>query len=346
MPLREIAPSRANDPVSMSSSQRQSQDARDEHEEARRRLKIHAEFQKQIQSEQAGLVNPQNDALAKKLSDADKLLDGTSSTRELNRNTAIFVSLTEMGVEQAKKLEKNLSKFTADAYVKKLKRKYCDDDDNIDAEDDDSQGAAESDRVRKEFDWAALGRASFGIFNSAPTVDFMTGPMALKPKERKVVQRAKKVVVGAQTTAQNVEDTEAENEAHTKLMKTLTSELLRKDHPCRPASTDYQLFWPFVLEDSLGETVLRMFATCHAAREGKISLSLNSRTGGQLRTPQHPEGELLIGPPRKIGAQGGGGGDAAEDSGFFQFIMSIDMAQYKANMAKYKDHVAKRRRTK
>jgi hypothetical protein len=31
-----------------------------------------------------------------------------------------------MGVEQARRLEKNLSKFTADAYVKKLKRKYDD----------------------------------------------------------------------------------------------------------------------------------------------------------------------------------------------------------------------------
>lgn len=342
MPLREIAPSRANDPVSMSASQRQSQEDRERDAESRRQLKIHAEFQKQIQSQQPTLVNPQNDALSKKLSDADKLLDGTTNTRELNRNTAIFCQLTEMGVEQAKKLEKNLSKFTADAFVKKLKRKYCDDDD-FDAEDEDSEGAAESDRVRDSFDWAALGRASFGIFNSAPTVDFMTGPMALKPKERKVAQRAKKMVVGKQITAHNVDDTEAENEVHTNLMKSISSELMRKDHPCRPKSTDYQLFWPFVLEDNLGDTVLRIFATCAAARERKISLSLNTMTGGQLKTPEHPEGELLIGPPRKLGAQGGGSGDG-DVSGSFQFIMSIDMAMYKANMAKYKDHVAKRHR--
>ena len=107
----------------------------------------------------------------------DALLDGGSTTRELNRNTAIFCQLTAMGVEQAsalpvclslslslspslslsfslararcpssflppsrsfpftvmavaqaKRLEKNLSKFTADAYVKQLKRKYCEED--------------------------------------------------------------------------------------------------------------------------------------------------------------------------------------------------------------------------
>ena len=346
MPLREIKASRANDAVSMSQSQRQSQSQREEDEESRRQLKIHAEFQKQIESKQSELVNPRSNALAEKLDAADLLLGSTQNARELNRNTAIFCQLTEMGVEQARRLEKNLSKFTADAYVKKLKRKYCDDDD-VDADDDGADSQAGYKHARESFDWTALGQASCGMFNSAPTVDFMTGPMALKPKERKVVQRAKKAVVGAQTKVGTVDDTEAENEEHTKLMKEVSSEVRRKDHPSRPDGTDYQLFWPFVLEPDLGETVLRMFATCHAAREGKISLSLNLKKDGRLKTPQHPEGELLIGPPRKMGAQGAsGGGDASDDGSLanFQFIMSIDMAQYKAKMAEYKGHVAKRRR--
>lgn len=343
MPLREIAPSVANDTVSMSQSQRASASQREEDEESRRQLKMHAEFQKQIEDKQAELVNPQNGALAKKLGDADELLDGTTNTRELNRNTAIFCQLTEMGVEQAKRLEKNLSKFTADAYVKKLKRRYCDDEDDVGEDDEDAGGAADVDRVRRSFDWAALGQVGFSVFNSAPTVDFMTGPMALKPKERKVAKRAKKVVLGQQTKVQNVEDTAAENEEHTKLMTTVSSELRRKDHPSRPEGTDYQLFWPFVLEPTLGDTVLRIFATCHAARERYLSLSLNSKDeDGRLKTPAHPEGELLIGPPRKLAAQGGGVGNE-EDEASLQFIMSIDMALYKAKMAEYKDHVKTRR---
>ena len=349
MPLKGISASKANDPVSMSSSQRQSQPQRDDDQESRKQLKIHAEFQKQIEAKQAELVNPRSNALSKQIEDADNLLDATTTTRELNRNTAIFCQLTEMGVEQARRLEKNLSKFTADAFVKKLKRKYCEED-GVDDDDDDEDRAAASSRgpnkhAREAFDWAALGHASFGVFNSAPTVDFMTGPMALKPKERKVVQRKAKAVVGAQTSVATVDDTEGENEEHTKLMQEVSTELKKKEHPSRVEGTDYQLFWPFVLEPSLGETVLRMFATCHAAREGKISLSLNvKKDSGRLACPQHAEGELLIGPPRKHAAAGGGGGDDGAGIPNFQFIMSIDMADYKAKKKEYKDQIRKRRR--
>ena len=102
-----------------------------------------------------------------------------------------------------------------------------------------------------------------------------------------------------------------------------------------------------MLEDDLGSTVLRVFvrpypplsrplpqssrkrwaqATCHAAREGKLSLSLNAEKGGRLPHPEYPKGELLIGPPRRAAAAG----DDEEESGQnLQFIMSLDMAHYK-----------------
>eukprot|EP01045_Picozoa_sp_COSAG04_P012683 COSAG04_NODE_863_length_9800_cov_12.998248_10_plen_148_part_00 len=67
-------------------------------------------------------------------------------------------------------------------------------------------------------------------------------------------------------------------------------------------------------------------ATCHAAREGKLSLSLNVEKGGRLPHPEYPKGELLIGPPRRAAAAG----DDEEESGQnLQFIMSLDMAHYK-----------------
>ena len=68
---------------------------------------MHNEFAKQIEEKQAELVNPRTAELQNRLGDADKLLDGTQTTRELNRNTAVFCRLTEMGVEQARRLEKN-----------------------------------------------------------------------------------------------------------------------------------------------------------------------------------------------------------------------------------------------
>ena len=117
-----------------------------------RQLAVHNEFAKQIEEKQAELVNPRTAELQNRLGDADKLLDGTQTTRELNRNTAVFCRLTEMGVEQARRLEKNLSKFTADQYVKKLKRKHM--DEGVD-EDDDEQAAGEYQEARQSFDWVS-----------------------------------------------------------------------------------------------------------------------------------------------------------------------------------------------
>ena len=196
MPLREISTTQANDPQQMSASQRASQSQREDdaasrknvraavsrtsrlyrtHTTLNRQLAVHNEFAKQIEEKQAELVNPRTAELQNRLGDADKLLDGTQTTRELNRNTAVFCRLTEMGVEQARRLEKNLSKFTADQYVKKLKRKHM--DEGVD-EDDDEQAAGEYQEARQSFDWEALGSASFGMFRTAPTVDFMLGPYA------------------------------------------------------------------------------------------------------------------------------------------------------------------------
>ena len=153
-----------------------------------RQLAVHNEFAKQIEEKQAELVNPRTAELQNRLGDADKLLDGTQTTRELNRNTAVFCRLTEMGVEQARRLEKNLSKFTADQYVKKLKRKHM--DEGVD-EDDDEQAAGEYQEARQSFDWEALGSASFGMFRTAPTVDFMLGPCARPaPPPRRPAARA------------------------------------------------------------------------------------------------------------------------------------------------------------
>ena len=45
-------------------------------------------------------------------------------------------------------------------------------------EDDDEQAAGEYQEARQSFDWEALGSASFGMFRTAPTVDFMLGPYA------------------------------------------------------------------------------------------------------------------------------------------------------------------------
>jgi len=70
--------------------------------------------------------------------------------------------------------------------------------------------------------------------------------MQLKAKERKVVQRQKRAVVGEQSQVGTVADTETENEAHTALMQDMTKALRVDGHPNRQRGSNMQLFWPFV----------------------------------------------------------------------------------------------------
>eukprot|EP01052_Picozoa_sp_SAG31_P061054 SAG31_NODE_20164_length_582_cov_0.637681_1_plen_89_part_00 len=75
-----------------------------------------------------------------------------------------------------------------------------------------------------------------------------------------------------------------------------------------------------------------MFACCHLAKEGRISLRLNVRRGDSsgLLAPEFEEGELLIAPPAKILA---GAGEGVPSN--FQFIMAMDMAEYRQKCEKY-----------
>ena len=73
-----------------------------------------------------------------------------------------------------------------------------------------------------------------------------------------------------------------------------------------------------------------MFACCHLAKEGRISVKLNApRADGRKLCPDHDDGELLIGPVSTASGTGGGAGSN------LQFIMSIDMAEYKLMAEKY-----------
>ena len=66
------------------------------------------------------LVNPQHNALAEKLDQADVLCDQVTGTREFRSNAAIFKGLSEAGLEQAKRFAVGISKYTPDAFVSKL----------------------------------------------------------------------------------------------------------------------------------------------------------------------------------------------------------------------------------
>jgi hypothetical protein len=77
-----------------------------------------------------------------------------------------------------------------------------------------------------------------------------------------------------------------------------------------------------------------MFACCHLAKEGRISVKLNApRADGRKLCPDHDDGELLIGPVSKASGAGGGAADGAGSN--LQFIMSMDMAEYRLMVEKY-----------
>ena len=69
-----------------------------------------------------------------------------------------------------------------------------------------------------------------------------------------------------------LDDTASESDPHTRLMSSVWSHVTK--------TKTMQLFWPLCLEDDMGKTVLKMFACCHLAKEGRVSLSLNEPLGG------------------------------------------------------------------
>jgi hypothetical protein len=283
---------------SQSQSQRQSQ-----RQEERECSSLHADLAKKIESNQVKLVNPRNDELQQSLNEANLLLENvpSGSTRELGRNFALFGRMAELAVQQSLQAEKNNSKFTPDVFVARLASNYCEDDDDY---DDDGMEDSAFNMLREKFDWAALGRASFHMLRSAPSIDLMSGPMHLEPKERKKIQRQRRGDLGELTKAQVLDNTNEENEEHTSLMHDVYEDV--------KGFTDYQLFWPFTLQPDLGSTVLRVFACCFLAREGKLSIKLNAKKPGsdRLLCPGMDEGELLVGPL----SVGGGAAAADEDA--------------------------------
>ena len=77
-----------------------------------------------------------------------------------------------------------------------------------------------------------------------------------------------------------------------------------------------------------------MFACCHLAKEGRISVKLNApRADGRKLCPDHDDGELFIDPVSKASSAGGGAADGAGSK--LQFIMSMDMAEHGLVVEKY-----------
>ena len=333
--LGEIKSSQANDADVMSqrshSSQHSesSQGSRSTHrQEERNCARQHQDLAEHIEQKRVALVNPRNNELQQRLKQANELLEDVpeGSTRELNRNFQLFNNMAGLALEQARLGEKNNSKFTADTLVEKLVARYFADDDYGEEEDEDAR-ATRFQHVRGKFEWSVLARDSFGMFAAAPTVNFMTGPMRLQPKERKQTQARKRSSIGVKITPDSVRDTNEESEEHTHLMNELKGEIEQ--------SGSYQLFWPYVLQKDLGSTVLKIFACCFLARENHFVVRLNTKMSGseRLLCPGEPEGELILGPRQLAAAAEAAAPDG--DKPNLQFIMSLDMKEYKQKCAQY-----------
>ncbi|KAK0543914.1 hypothetical protein OC861_005922 [Tilletia horrida] len=251
--------------------------------------------------------------LTQMLKQTDNLFDKVKAPSEGMLDARLLGQMVDIGTHMARTLKMNADAFDTDSFLARVARVVKGQvrsggggRRNRGRDDIDDEEAA---HIANEWDWDALGRIAAKYSQRAVSLDFLHGPLQVKPKERKPVERTKKVKekFGVAVRPEELKDGDIQrSENETTVMVRQVARQLEE------IGTSVPLFNFVVDPTSFSNTVENLFYVSFLVRDGKVSLD------------EDDDGEPVLmrtEPPREE--------DFAQGLTKRQIVMEFDMKLYK-----------------
>ncbi|WWD20049.1 hypothetical protein CI109_104522 [Kwoniella shandongensis] len=250
----------------------------------------------------ANLANATADELTKALSKQAELFANVRDTGIGTLDANLIRTNTENAMALAKRFKIDGVAFDIDEFLIKVKGTLG--LDRVEQEDrelssDDELEESDQPRVRKGVlgDWEKIGWMAARYYRRIPGVEFMYGPLAAQPKDKRNIQRQKR-----QALAPEVRPEEVQNQAGDAKTKDDFSANIRKVfktlEKLDPERKGINLFKLVVNPDDYGQTVENCFFVSFLLNDGRAGMSV-SNEGEILIRPTEPHDAELDGEPIK-----------------------------------------------
>ncbi|SPO28063.1 related to DNA repair protein Rad62 [Ustilago trichophora] len=289
---------------------------------------------------------------------ADELHERVVAPSESILDTKTLGSMSEMGARMAKKMKLHGDAFDTHEFVTRLARYLGGEaapvrgagrggggrgDDSDDDEDEDGRGG--NGRNLERWDWAKLGGLAATLSTRAVTMDFLLGPLEIRPKQRRTnTQRTREEAPAERTAPRALQQTDLQNSAG----RESTSQILKVAQLLSQQGPRGVCLFKFAVDpDSFVNTVENFFHVSFLIKENKASLRTDKDGNAVLgKVDPGPDGirlpalyvvvfdseNAIAEPPSEEDGEAAG---EEEEAGSKQFIMEIDYPTYLESIQLY-----------
>ena len=230
------------------------------------------------------------------LGKADALHERVVAPSESILDTKTLSSMSEMGARMAKKMKLNQDAFDTHEFMARLARFLGGEaapvrgaaraDGGDEDSDDESGGGIE------RWDWAKLGRLAGTLSRRAVTMDFLLGPLEIRPKERRTMtQRVRDEAPAERTAPRALHQTDLQNSAG----RESTSQILKVAQLLAQQGPQGVCLFRFAIDpDSYVNTIENFFHVSFLIKENKASLRTDADGNATLGKSLIPTPLLLL----------------------------------------------------
>ncbi|KAL9938971.1 hypothetical protein V8E36_001784 [Tilletia maclaganii] len=220
------------------------------------------------------ITDQTSESLTSMIEQADRAFDKVKAPSEGILDARLLGHMVDIGTHMARTLKTNVDAFDTDSFLNRVARTM-----GGQARAAGRRGANEMDdeeaaSMANEWDWDALGRVAAKYSRRAVTLDFLNGPLQVQPKERKKVERTKKVKekVGVAVRPEQLKQDDIQrSENETTVMVRQLAKLLEK-------AGKVHLFDFVINPQSFSNTVENLFYLSFLVRDGRAELSYDEET--------------------------------------------------------------------
>ncbi|XP_065888332.1 non-structural maintenance of chromosomes element 4 homolog A-like [Dysidea avara] len=203
------------------------------------------------------LISPGNQGLRDVLRNANDVVAQVIGTREAALDAQVISLVSDLGDEQLRNIKTDIITFDPRVFNQKILTML---------------GGRESEDLER-LDWSRLGSKVCKTFRSAPTVDFLYGGLEIEPMKQRVQrQRQKREPIGEAKKPREIKQVEEEEEATTKDVSHLLTELRKA---CNESGDNFVHFFEFLAHPtSFSQTVENIFHFSFLIKEGRAGVQV------------------------------------------------------------------------
>ncbi|EEB06289.1 Smc5-6 complex non-SMC subunit Nse4 [Schizosaccharomyces japonicus yFS275] len=235
---------------------------------------------KRVQDSRLQLIEQENDGLQETVLAANRLFASVQAPNEASLDAILLTRTVDLASLKTKQLKIGKTKFKIENYVRQLKRAL-----NV------NEGAALESYVRNADvldSWAKLGEMAWKCQKRACPVEFMTGPLSFRRKERQIARRTRqqRVVTSLTKPIKLKESDLSTQKQETPGIVMQIAKILKEYEPV-------SLFKFITNPENFSQTVENLFCVSHLVKEGKVGIREDENGLPILETRIPPSDETL-----------------------------------------------------